>query len=378
MAKRRLPYPVFRQPPRVVFGRGSVSELPDVVPLEGTVFFVSAHPGVRDVLSAALEKRGSRLSGFPMLEKPKGEPTLEMAACGGDWLKRQSCSCLVAIGGGSVLDWARLSMAAARGWLGSGAEGHQASSQTDDRPGLVLVPTTCGTGAEAAAIAVYSVEGRKRAVVMDAFLADRVILDPQFLSGVPAGVLESFLCDALSHAVEGYVSIVPNPLAKAAALNALGLILEFYPARDASCRDERLMEAGFLGGVAASNCSVGVIHAFAHSSAVYGVPHGVANALGLRAGLTTNSTTPAMIELLRRAGFDSIQALVDAVAPIATAAVGGLVADRVAAMLRDSRERENVRAAMMADVCLRTNPRRLQPPDLEAFLTDVEHTCATI
>ena len=76
----------------------------------------------------------------------------------------------------------------------------------------------------------------------------------------------------------------PAALAKEAAFAALRLILEHYANASDASHAQTLMEAGYLGGVAAANCSVGAIHAFAHTMAAYGMPHGYANALGLIAG----------------------------------------------------------------------------------------------
>ena len=110
------------------------------------------------------------------------------------------------------------------------------------------------------------------------------------------------LADTLSHGIESFVSLVPGTLAKESGVAAVRLVLEHPGEAAGSCRDERLMEAGYLGGVAASNCSVGVVHAFAHSIAALGIGHGHGNALGLTAGVLTNADAAAMSTLVRRFG----------------------------------------------------------------------------
>jgi alcohol dehydrogenase class IV len=332
---------------------------------------VSGQPKVQQALALAFQKQDLDLSSSRVLHKPAGEPTAASVSSAAAWLADNPFETLIAVGGGSVLDWARLALAASKGWLEPDKGDIRPAVRSSDRPALILVPTTCGSGAEAAAVAVYALDGRKVAVVSDAFLADRVILDAQFLATAPAAVLASWMSDTLSHAVEAFVSIVPNALAKQAAVGALTMVLQHHAAADLHGRRERLMEAGYLGGVAASNCSVGVIHAFAHSVASYGVPHGVANALGIAAGIAANSDTSEMRGLLDRMRFASAKALTEAIAPITSMALSAGVPERTRAALGNHSEREAIAARMTTDVCLRTNPRRLDREGLMAFLADV-------
>jgi alcohol dehydrogenase class IV len=340
--------------------------------LERAAVLISGEGAIRKAVASALSAQGLSLDSIPVLSKPAGEPTREAVDAAATWLGGLQAATVIAIGGGSTLDWARLALAASKGWLDVGTGAIRPGLQPGDRPRLVLVPTTCGSGAEASAVAVYTLNSRKVAVVSDAFLADRVVLDAQFLATASHAALASWVSDALSHAVESFVSIVPNGLAKQAAIGALHTILQHFAAEDFHCRRERLMEAGYLGGVAASNCSVGVVHAFAHSIAPYGVPHGVGNALGLAAGIRSNADTAEMRALLDRMGLPAAGALVDAIAPMTSAALAGSAAARARAALGNRDEREAVLARMLSDVCLRTNPRRLGHDDLVMFLDDVE------
>ena len=376
--KRRLAYPSYRQPSHVTFGTGSVRVLADPQMLDRAVLLVSGAAGVRDTLSAAFAKQGVPWSSLRTLTKPQGEPTGDSISAGAVWLSANEHDAVIAVGGGSVLDWARLAVAASRGWLDLDSGRLRASTPRLEPSEIVLVPTTCGSGAEAAGVAVYALNDRKVPVVSDAFLADRVILDAQFLSTAQPVALASWLCDALSHSIEAFVSIVPNGLAKQAALSALATILQHHSAHDAHCRNERLMEAGYLGGVAASNCSVGVTHAFAHSIAYYGVPHGVGNALGLAAGIATNAETSEMHALLERARFKSTDALTAAMDPIISTALADSRAKRARAALDASADREDVVKRMLSDVCLRTNPRRLDREGVLAFLEHVDRLLAPI
>ena len=377
MARRRLTYPSYRQPSNVTFGTGSVRALARPEVLDRAVIFMSGDKGVGDALASAFANQGITFAALRTLAKPPGEPSVESIAAAASWLAAHEHETVIAVGGGSVLDWARLAMATARGWLDLQTGQMRPDVPVGDRVRLELVPTTCGSGAEAAAVAVYTAQGRKVAVVSDAFIADRVILDAQFLSTASPAALASSLSDALSHSIEAFVSIVPNALAKQAAVAALQSVLQHYTAVDLHCRNERLMEAGYLGGVAASNCSVGVVHAFAHSMAAYDLPHGVGNALALAAGINVNAETSEMRGLLERAGFARAEALIDAVRPITSSALRG-VTTRAQAALATPAEREAIAERMLTDVCLRTNPRRLERDGVFAFLDDVDRALGAV
>jgi alcohol dehydrogenase class IV len=373
VAKLRIAYPSLRQPSRVTFGRGAVRKVAEAEALQDTVFFLSAHSDVRARVEAGFQKRGITLDESQVCLKPPGEPTLEMVAVGARFLEGRKPLRIVGIGGGSVMDWCRLAWAYRQGML-SAETGVLNAPTGRERPAFWLIPTTCATGAEAAAVGVYSRDGRKVAVVCDAFVAEEVILDGQFLDGMTPGALADSLADTLSHAIEAYCSIVPNTLAKESAVSALRLVLEQGSSAPGPCRNDRLMESGYLGGVAASNCSVGVIHAFAHTVARYGVSHGHANAIGLIAGLTVNAAAPALQSLAKRVGLISSQALADELRPVVNRAIEGRDHRQLNDALVDEKHRTDIISGMKADVCLRSNPLPLSDPELLAFLNHVRET----
>jgi alcohol dehydrogenase len=369
VAKLKIGYPYLRQPARVTFGRGSIKEIAKADDLQDTVFFVSARSEVRAAVDAAFQKQGVTLNVLRMLPKPPGEPSLETVDIGASFLGNQVPRRIVGIGGGSVMDWCRLAWAQQQGLLTVGS-GSMARARDEARPRFWLVPTTCATGAEAAGVAVYSCGGRKVAAVSDAFVAEHAVLDSQFLERMPQKDVATSLADTLSHAIESYCSIVQNPLAKEAAVSALWLVLEHEPSTN-PCRNDRLMEAGYLAGLAASHCSVGVVHAFAHTISRYGVSHAQANAIGLNAGIAVNAGAEALQTLARRVGLSGCQALVQALTPIMNRAITGRDHRRLVAVLADEQRLHEVIAEMKADVCLRTNPLPLNDNDLRGFLDRV-------
>ena len=377
MAKLKISYPALVQPSRVVFGTGSLRTLRDCDRLGDTVFFISGQDQVRDSLSRVLEKAGCELTDANCVIKPLGEPTTEMIQVGSAFLEGKQPSRVVGIGGGSTLDWCRLAVAHAAGALDIETGRIDENSDLHDDSELWLIPTTCATGAEAAQVAVYSRDGAKLASISPTFIADNVVLDGRFLESISAENLACLVCDTLSHGIEAYCSIVPNHLAKQFAFSALRLVLENFDETPGSSRNDRLMEAGYLGGVAASNCSVGVVHAFAHSVAHLGISHSLGNALGLVAGLRANADTPAVQALAGKLGFDSVADLTSAIGKITSAALSVSTNAPLLRALRSNEGRANINERMQHDVCLRSNPQPLDEAAIRRFLDDVcESTAA--
>ena len=371
MAKLRISYPSLRQPGRVTLGSGSIKTVAEADGLQDTVFFLSSRNEVRVAVDAAFQKRGLSLGELQVCTKPPGEPSLEIIEFGADFLANRTPRRIVGIGGGSVMDWCRLAWAHQQGLLSTTSGTMEVPRLDKPRPAFWLIPTTCGTGAEAAAVAVYSCGGRKVAAVSDVFVAEQVVLDGRFLDRIPAGALADSLADTISHAIESYSSIVPNTLAKEAAVSALRLVLEHGSNPPDPCRNDRLMEAGYLGGVAASNCSVGVIHAFAHTVSRYGVSHGHANAISLGAGLTVNAAAPALQSLAHRVGLNGRHELMERLQPIVNSAIVGRDHRQLLAVLTDETHRVDIVNGIRSDVCLRSNPLPLGDPELRAFVDHV-------
>lgn len=363
--KLRLAFPAF-QMPAVTTGAGSVKSLAQLADIESAVFLVSGQEGVWAYVDAALRKAGVAVPPGRLLAKPAGEPTADSIRYAAQFLAAHRAPVLVAIGGGSVLDWARLAWAHAAGRLDlSSAAVVDAGSGA--RPTIVLVPTTCASGAEGASVAVYSDAGRKRPVVSPLFLADRVVLDGRFLASLDEARLSASLADALTHAVESQLSLVPNYLAKAIAGTALRSLLEHADGGvPTASRADRLLEASYLAGVAASHTSVGIAHAFAHAMAAERMPHGRGNALAIVAALRFNGEAPATQALLAgtvRDGHDLVGRLRAITAPARRAGAGV-----TQAVLADPARRATLKAAMLADAALRTNPVRAEDADLDRFL----------
>ena len=111
MAKLKIRYPSLAQPGEVIFGTGSLRVLAELAELPETVIFLSGSGQVRDRVAARFAKRDIALADLRTLEKPPGEPRIDMIRDAASRLRDSPPKRIVAIGGGSVLDWARLAWA---------------------------------------------------------------------------------------------------------------------------------------------------------------------------------------------------------------------------------------------------------------------------
>ena len=376
MAKLKLTYPVFRHAASLTSGTGALRVLADGLDPHRTLYISTSSTAVGDALAAAIGPAGGRLDAGNHFVKPPGEPGVAGIEAAAAFIGDRLTHTIVAVGGGSVLDLARLAWARSAGLLDLAGGGQLVAGVPAERPRFWLVPTTCGTGAEAADVAVYErADGRKQAIVTPLFMADRVILDARLLHGLRPAQIAGFVCDVLSHAIEAYLSLVPSYLGRESAASALQIILANYPAAPTPSRLERLLEASFQGGVAAANCSVGIVHAAAHSLGVDGVSHGVANAAGLLDGLRFNAAVPQMANLLARIGLHNVDELAGKLAPVIADALGELTIESPVWRLADPGYRRTIAERMLDDTAIRSNPRRpANDEEVLQYLADVHRT----
>jgi acetaldehyde dehydrogenase / alcohol dehydrogenase len=166
-----------------------------------------------------------------------------------------------------------------------------------DRIRLAALPTTAGTGSEVSPAAVLTHEGRKLTLVDYSLVPDVAIVDPRLTLTLPPAMTADTGVDALTHALEAYVSIFASPFTDAFCLQALNLILHALPRAVADGSDmgarTDMANAATIAGLAFSNAFVGVNHALAHAvGARFGVPHGRANGLFLPHVLRYNAALP--------------------------------------------------------------------------------------
>lgn len=227
-----------------------------------------------------------------------------------------TCSRIIAIGGGSVLDIAKI---IALKQTGSALNFFEKTVDIVKEKVLVLVPTTCGTGSEVTNIAISSIlsKNTKMGLALEALYADRAVLIPELIYELPEFVLVSSSIDALVHALESYVSPKSGVYSEAFSVPAIRMLINAHKyflanGRLACVRSiaKDLMIASNYAGIAFGNTGVGAVHALAYPlGGVHHVPHGEANARILNAvfDLYRAKNPDGKIENLGRILADAMQ-----------------------------------------------------------------------
>ena len=209
---------------------------------------------------------------------------------------RKKCDLFIAVGGGSVIDTAKVAnlLAVKGGHLHDHMGAYLLESSETLFPAIVI-PTTAGTGSEVTKVAVIADPDNdvKLPFAEEQFLPDLAILDPHMTVSMPGQLTATTGMDALTHAIEAYVDKEWSPASDALALHAVtlltGNILQAC-AKPTDLQARGAMQVGsFLAGVAFSHSMVGMVHGIAHAlGGVYHIPHGLANALILPEVMTYN------------------------------------------------------------------------------------------
>ena len=265
LGARLLPW----RTPTVLSGAGSLLKLPDVFSREGVSrpLVVASRRQCADerflALRAALEGRGIRPSVF-------------------------SGDSFLVLGGGSPIDAAKVAAARVVRPDKTVAQLGGLIKVRRPLPLFIAVPTTAGTGSEATIAAVVTGEEHRKYAVSDLCLIPRyAVLDPTLTLSLPPAVTAQTGTDALTHAVEAYLSLYYNTReTRALAESAVRDIFRYLPV---ACRDgqsltarERMLRASFDAGCAFTRACAGNVHAIGHTlGGLYGIPHGLACAVTL-------------------------------------------------------------------------------------------------
>jgi alcohol dehydrogenase len=215
----------------------------------------------------------------------KPDPTIEQIEAGVDRYKREGCEAIVAVGGGSSIDAAKVIAARARNPHGVRWMAGLFRLLRSPAP-LYAVPTTAGTGSEVTIAAVVSdPENMRKFAIMDFRLVPQMAaLDGGLMTGIPPAITAATGMDALTHAVEAYISRNRTRATDVDALEAVALVMEHLPKvmDDGSNLASRsqMAVAAYKAGLAFTKAGVGYVHAIAHNfGAHYHIPHGLANAI---------------------------------------------------------------------------------------------------
>jgi len=212
-------------------------------------------------------------------------PTIGNVDAGLAILKSSGCDFVISLGGGSPHDCAKgIALCAVNGGSIKDYEGVDKSAKP--QLPLVAINTTAGTASEMTRFCIITDESRhiKMAIVDKHTTPILSVNDPELMVDKPAGLTAATGMDALTHAVEAYVSTIATPVTDACALKAVELIAKHLRAAVKDGRNmearEQMAYAQFLAGMAFNNASLGYVHAMAHQlGGYYDLPHGVCNAI---------------------------------------------------------------------------------------------------
>lgn len=243
-----------------------------------------AEAGLLDKLLQGLETSRTEITTYTDIgPDPKESMVLESVVAA------QGCSadCIVGIGGGSVMDVAKLTAVIAK----SGCRLNDIYGIDQIKGGrlpLILIPTTAGTGSEATSSSVISNEHGKKNVVIDSTLyPDIALLDVDMLATIPQSIISTTGVDAIVHAIEAFTSATgKNPISDMLACEALRYLLanieEGFRLPASPDSRSRMLLGSTLAGQAFANSSVAAVHAFAYALAEkFHLPHGLSNSLVL-------------------------------------------------------------------------------------------------
>ena len=243
---------------------------------------VLADLGVAAKVAACIEEHGIAVSIF---SGARPNPTVANVEAGLEILRADGCDLVVSLGGGSPHDCAKaIALVAANGGSIIDYEGVDRSEKP--QVPLVAINTTAGTASEMTRFCIITDEKRyvKMAIVDRHVTPILSVNDPELMLAKPKGLTAATGMDALTHAVEAYVSTIATPITDACALQAIRLIAKWLrPAvangTNIEARD-KMAYAEYLAGMAFNNASLGYVHAMAHQlGGFYNLPHGVCNAV---------------------------------------------------------------------------------------------------
>lgn len=240
--------------------------------------------GVLEKPLKLLEQTGAELL---VLDNLYAEPTYIQAQEIVDRCRAFEAELIVAVGGGSVMDVAKL-VSVIDGEMVCVKDLLENSGLCKKRVRTVMIPTTAGTGAEATPNCILAVPEKelKVGIVNEEMTADYVILDRETIRNLPPGIAASTGIDALCHAIECFTSKKATPFSNIFAMEALRLI---FTSIEKACLDSNAMEekenmllASFFAGVAITASGTTGVHALSYPlGGKYHIPHGVANAIML-------------------------------------------------------------------------------------------------
>jgi len=280
--------------PRIMYSPGIRSEIGyELGELGGTKVAIYTdkglvNAGVTEMVAEAVRDSDLELAGI--FDEIVQDARIEVINKGAAFYRECGADCLIAVGGGSVMDTAK----AVNIMIGRKIDDFKPLADlaalwegAKPLPPHIAFPTTAGTGSEVTnAIVALDVETETKLAITHPYNADIAMLDPELTVALPPKITAFTGMDALTHAVEGMTSIAAEPIADAMGLHAIRLIFKYLPiaVKDPNNIEARgnMLIASSLAGLCFGNTMTGAVHSTAHAlGGRYGVPHGLGNGIML-------------------------------------------------------------------------------------------------
>ena len=296
----------FHVPTNLVFGQGAIQKLhKQRLPGKKALIVISSGKSTRangylDIVQDQLTQAGVA---YAVFDKILANPVLDNVMDGAACARENGCDFVLGLGGGSSIDAAKAiaMMAPNEGnywdYIYGGTGGGQ---KMKNKPlPIVAIPTTAGTGSEVTPFAVITDQdtGVKYPLADYELLPKMAIIDADMMMNAPKGLTSASGIDALTHALEAFVSVLASDYTNGLAIKAIELVFKYLPRSYENPNDvearEKMHNASCIAGMAFTNAFLGLNHSMAHKlGAECHIPHGRANAILLPYVIKYNATKP--------------------------------------------------------------------------------------
>ena len=291
------------------FGKGAREELAGEIQKRGfkKVFLVSDKSLVEAGVTAKVEEVLNKANvPYDLYDEIKPNPTIKNVTDGVEACKKSEADLIVAVGGGSSIDTAKgISIVMTNPDRADIKSLNGASDTVNRGMPVIALPTTAGTAAEVTINYVITDEDAevKMVCVDPNDIPILAIIDSELMGSMPKSLAAATGMDALTHAVEGYITKAHNEMSDMFHMKAIKMIFKYLPAAVNEKNEEAIEMMGmaqYIAGMGFSNVGLGIVHSMAHQlGAVYDTPHGIANAMLLPTVMRFNGEDPATAQRFR-------------------------------------------------------------------------------
>lgn len=275
--------------PQLLTGPGSIRKLPAVIKEKGIgKIMIVTDKGLMslNLLDGLFEELTNAGISYVVYDGVQPNPSIENIEEAREMFVTNGCEAMIAFGGGSPMDCAKAACARVVRPNKTIPQMRGVMKVMHKLPPFFAVPTTAGTGSETTVAAVVSnTQTHEKYAINDPCLRPKfAVLDPELTTGLPQKITSTTGLDALTHAVEAYIGKSNVPSTRDYAEKATKLIFEnletcYNDGKNVEARGQMLL-ASFYAGMAFTRAYVGYVHAIAHNlGGMYGIPHGLANAV---------------------------------------------------------------------------------------------------